>query len=157
MDPCSGISGNITQYSMQVHTQSSEDTEIVNISGCTAGWCSHSFVPHSNILNGNVPSAYDNVSVAARNVVGIGSTRNCTAQAISELQINSVGNGCYFPPVHENSLKLFQAYLILLLGPYFYLPSETVFMHSQITVGLQVLRKYTRELSCNRLHTICLS
>ena len=95
MDPCSGISGNITHYKMKFHSQpqSFVATERVNISRCAAGWCSHFFKP--NFLNGNVPSSYDNVSVAAGNVVGTGLTRNCTAQAISELQINSVGNGCF--------------------------------------------------------------
>ena len=56
------------------------DTEDVNTARCTAGRCSHTFEPPSN-----PPSSYDSVSVAAENVVGVGATRTCTAQTISEL------------------------------------------------------------------------
>ena len=54
--------------------------ENVNIAGCTAGRCSHTFEPPSN-----PPSRYDGVSVTAENVVGVGAARTCTAQTISEL------------------------------------------------------------------------
>ena len=57
-------------------------TENVNISMCTAGRCSHTFEPSSNSS-----SSYDNVSVAAENVVGVGAARTCTTQTISELLI----------------------------------------------------------------------
>ena len=60
-------------------------TENVNITSCTAGRCSHTFEPPSN-----PPSSYDNVSVAAENVVGVGAARLCTTQSISELTIFSI-------------------------------------------------------------------
>ena len=76
MGPCSGISEAITQYQISFQTVT---TENVNIARCTAGMCSHTFVPPSN-----PPSSYDNVSVAAENVVGVGAARTCTAKAISK-------------------------------------------------------------------------
>ena len=83
MDPgaaCRGPRGDITQYQISFQTGSVVATEIVNIALCTAGRCSHTFEPPSN-----PPSSYDSVSVAAENVVGVGASRTCTAQAISEL------------------------------------------------------------------------
>ena len=70
--------GDITQYQISFHTS------IVNVSNarCTAERCSHTFVPPSN-----PPSSYESVSVAAENVVGVGSARPCTAQNISELNL----------------------------------------------------------------------
>ena len=56
-------------------------TEIVNISVCTAGRCSHTFVPPSN-----PPSSYDSVSVVAENVVGVGAARNLITQPICKLK-----------------------------------------------------------------------
>ena len=78
-DPCSGITGNITQYQISYQTGSVVATVNVNITKCTAGRCSHTFEPHSN-----PPSSYDRVSVAAENVVGVGAARMCTTQTISE-------------------------------------------------------------------------
>jgi len=61
-------------------------TENVTVDVCRAGSCSHTFKPASNFLNGNIPSSYDSVSVAAENVVGVGAARNCTEQhSISKL------------------------------------------------------------------------
>ena len=79
MDPCPGVSGDITQYKISVQTGSVVVTESVNITKCTAGRCSHTFEPPSN-----PPSSYDSVSVAAENVVGVGAARTCTTQPISE-------------------------------------------------------------------------
>ena len=80
-EACQGPRGNITQYQISFQTVSVVDTESVNIARCTAGRCSHTFVPPSN-----PPSSYDSVSVAAENVVGVGAARTCTTQTISELQ-----------------------------------------------------------------------
>ena len=52
----------------------------MNVARCTVGRCNHTFEPPSN-----PPSSYDSVSVAAKNAVGVGAARNCTAQTISEL------------------------------------------------------------------------
>ena len=71
--------------------------ENVNITSCTAGRCSHTFVPPSN-----PPSSYDNVSVAAKNVVGVGAARACTTQTISEFKFIML---C-ISYVHETSLVL---------------------------------------------------
>ena len=80
---CPGITGNITQYQISFQTGSSVATENVNITRCTAGRCSHTFEPPSNF-----PSSYDGVSVAAENVVGVGTARVCTTQTISELLVS---------------------------------------------------------------------
>ena len=56
-------------------------TESVNIAECTAGRCSHTFEPPSNL-----PSSYDSVSVAAVNVVGVGAKRNLITQPICKLK-----------------------------------------------------------------------
>ena len=84
MDPdpagaCPGPTGNITQYQISFQTGSMV-TKIVPIGRCTAGMCNCSFVAPSN-----PPSSYDNVSVVAENVVGVGAARTCTPQNISEL------------------------------------------------------------------------
>ena len=91
MDPCPGITGNITQYQISFQSGSIVDTESVNISRCTAGRCSHIFEPPSN-----PPSSYDSVSVAAENVVGVGAERMCTTQPISELLVRYIQYGWYF-------------------------------------------------------------
>ena len=84
MDLCPGVSGNITQYRISFQTGSSiVATENVNITKCTAGRCSHTFKPPSNL-----PSSFENVSVAAENVVGVGNPRTCTTQTISELKFD---------------------------------------------------------------------
>ena len=82
VDPCPGVTGDITQYLISFQTGSSVDTENVNIAECTAGRCSHSFVPPSN-----PPSSYYNVSAAAENVVGIGALRRCTIQTICKCPV----------------------------------------------------------------------
>ena len=79
-EACPGVTGNITQYQISFQARSVVATENVNIAECTAGRCSHTFEPPSN-----PPSSYDSVSVAAENVVGVGATRTCTTQPISEL------------------------------------------------------------------------
>ena len=84
MDPgeaCPGPTGDITQYQISFQSGSVVDTENVNTARCTAGRCSHTFEPPSN-----PPSSYDNVSVAAENVVGIGAARNLITQPISKLK-----------------------------------------------------------------------
>ena len=52
------------QYRISFQSGSTVATENVNIASCTAGRCSHTFE-----LPSNPPSSYDNVSVAAENVV----------------------------------------------------------------------------------------
>ena len=84
-ETCSGPTGNITQYQISFQTGSVVATESVSIAECTAGRCSHTFEPPSNL-----PSSYDSVSVAAENVVGVGAARTCTTQPISELTISSI-------------------------------------------------------------------
>ena len=79
-EECPGPNGNITRYLISFQNGSFVATENVNIAGCTAGKCSHTFEPPSN-----PPSSYDSVSVVAENVVGVGTPRTCTAQNISEL------------------------------------------------------------------------
>ena len=80
MDPCPGLTGDITQYQIRFQTGSVVVIETVNIASCTAGRCNHTLGPSSN-----PPSSYDSVSVAAENVVGVGAARTCTSQTISEL------------------------------------------------------------------------
>ena len=55
-------------------------TESVRSARCTAGSCSHT--------SSNPPSSYDSLSVAAKNVVGVGAGKVCTIQTISELGIS---------------------------------------------------------------------
>ena len=45
----------------------------------------HIFEPSPDPLNCSIPSTYDNVSVAAENVAGVGAAGTCTAQPICEL------------------------------------------------------------------------
>ena len=83
MDPCPDVTGNITQYKISFQTGSVVTTENINIAMCTAGRCSYTFELPSNPV-----SSYDNVSVAAENVVGVGAARTCTTQTISELSMS---------------------------------------------------------------------
>ena len=53
--------------------------ESVSSSECAGGSCNHTFEPS------NSSSSYGSVSVAAENVVGVGTARQCTMQTISEL------------------------------------------------------------------------
>ena len=78
-EACPGPIGDITQYQISFHTASVVAIENVNITRCTAGRCSHTFVPPSN-----PPSSYDSVSVAAESLVGVGTARVCISQTISE-------------------------------------------------------------------------
>ena len=78
-ETCPGQTGEITQYQISFQTGSLVATENVNIVRCIGGRCSYTFVPPSN-----PPSSYDSVSVAAENMVGMGATRTCTTQPISE-------------------------------------------------------------------------
>ena len=85
MDPgeaCPGPNGDITQYQISFQAGS---FETVNTARCTAGRCSFAFRPPSN-----PPSSYDNVSVAAENVVGVGAAQKCTTQTISELHLSTL-------------------------------------------------------------------
>ena len=82
MDPCPGVTGNIKKYHITFKAPSFVSTENVSIAECIAGRCSHTFEPPSN-----PPPAYDNVSVFAENVVGVGAARVHTAQNISELLV----------------------------------------------------------------------
>ena len=79
VEACQGPRGVITQYQIRFQSGSTVNTENVNIARCTAGRCSHTFQPPSNL-----PSSFDSVSVAAENVVGQGAAAKCTAQSISE-------------------------------------------------------------------------
>ena len=81
MDPCQGVSGDITQYWISFQSGSVVVTESVSLARCTAGRCSYTFEPPSN-----PPSSYDSVSVAAENVVGVGAARRCITQPIRKLQ-----------------------------------------------------------------------
>ena len=75
------MSGNISLYQITFKTHGSVvATESVKSIRCTAGRCSHTFEPPSNL-----PPRYDSVSVAAENVVGVGAARTCTSQTISKL------------------------------------------------------------------------
>ena len=56
----------------------------VDPSDCTARICGYTYRPASNLLNGSIPLSYENVSVAAENVVGVGAARMCTTQPIGE-------------------------------------------------------------------------
>ena len=85
MEPCPGVSGNITQYQISFQTGSVVTTENVNTARCIAGRCSHTFE-----IPSNPPSSYDSVSVAAENVVGVGAARTCTTQPISKLYLGHV-------------------------------------------------------------------
>ena len=82
MDPCPGVTGDITLYQIIFQNGSSVDTKNVNIAECINGRCSHSFV-----LPSNRPSSYYSVSAAAENVVGRGAVRICTAQTICKCPV----------------------------------------------------------------------
>ena len=82
MDPvkaCQGPKAVITQYQIGFQSGSVVNTENVDYARCIAGRCSHTFEPPLN-----PPLSYDSVSVAAENVVGVGTARTCTLQPISE-------------------------------------------------------------------------
>ena len=70
-------------------------TEIMNSTKCISGICIYQ--PASN---GRVSSSYDNVSVAAENVIGIGTARTCTTQTISELNLRFILSHNYFYVCH---------------------------------------------------------
>ena len=97
MNPCPGIRGDITQYQISFQTGSVMATENVNIARCIAGRCSHNFEPPSN-----PPLSYHSVSVAAENVVGVGTPRICTTQTISEFKFVML----HISYVHETRLVL---------------------------------------------------
>ena len=65
------------------------DVVNVNSTRCTAGRCSHTFQPPSNLSLSS-----GRVLVAAENVVGMGVERTCTTHAISEQQ-------CYHALLHK--------------------------------------------------------
>ena len=91
-NPCTGVTGSITEYQISFKTGFFVAIENVNTGRCINGGCSHTFEPPSN-----PPSSYDSVSVAAENVVGVGPARNCTTQTISEYPIDtSVSICCQF-------------------------------------------------------------
>ena len=77
---CMPPRANITRYLISFQANSSVIIESVNISECKAGKCNYTFVPPRY-----PPSSYDNVSVAAENVAGVGAARTCTTQTISEM------------------------------------------------------------------------
>ena len=81
METCPGV----TQYHISFQTGSILETENVTIAECTAGRCRHIFEPSPDPLNCCIPSNYDNVSVAAESVAGVGTAGTCTSQPISEL------------------------------------------------------------------------
>ena len=60
-------------------------TETVTVSECMDGRCNLHIVPVSQLLNASVPLSYSRLAVAAENVVGVGASRTCTSQTISEL------------------------------------------------------------------------
>ena len=82
VDPCPGVSGDITQYQISFQTVSSVVTENVNIAECINGRCSHTFMPPSNLS-----SSYYSVLAAAENVVGRGAVRACTTQTICKCPV----------------------------------------------------------------------
>ena len=76
-EACRRPRGDITQYQIRFQTGSVVGTGNVNFADCTAGRCSYNFMPPSN-----PPLSYDNVSVAAENVIGVGAARTYTTQTI---------------------------------------------------------------------------
>ena len=76
----------VTQYQITFQTGTILETENVSIAECTAGRCRHIFEPSPDPLNCCIPSSYDNVSVAAENVAGVGAAGTCSAQPISEFK-----------------------------------------------------------------------
>ena len=91
-NPCTGVTGSITEYQISFKMGLFVAIENVNTARCINGGCSHTFEPHSN-----PPSSYsyDRVSVAAENVVGVGPARNCTTQTISEYPIDTSVSTCF--------------------------------------------------------------
>ena len=94
MDPvksCPGPSGSITEYQINIQIGSLVYFESVNASMCINGLCIHTFEP----AHPNHSLSYDSVSAAAKNVVGVGAARTCTAQPISKLnyELRSLGMG----------------------------------------------------------------
>ena len=88
MESCQGPRGRTTQYQIRFQTGSFTDIENVNITACTVRKCSHAFN-----LSSNAPATYNNVSVAAVNLVGVGAARTCTSQTISELNFTRCNTG----------------------------------------------------------------
>jgi len=99
---CPGSSGNVEQYQIKFQTRYFVDTESVNASRCENGRCSNTF---ELAKNGSAPSSYDNVSVAAENVVGVGVAKICTTQPISELKfvLKIACINCVHVPVHGST------------------------------------------------------
>ena len=85
LDPCPGVTGNITQYRISFQTGSVVATRNVTIARCTAGRCGYNFEPPKNLLLN-----YDSVSVAAENVLGMGFAKTCTTQTISKYPIKYI-------------------------------------------------------------------
>ena len=91
------MSGNISLYQITFKTHGSVvATKSVKSTRCTAGRCNDTFELRE--LPSNPHSSYDNVSVAAENVVGEGAARTCTTQIISES--NFVITCAHKPLVH---------------------------------------------------------
>lgn len=84
-NPVETIPG-VTQYQISFQTGTSLETENVSIAECTAGRCRHVFEPSPVPPNCTIPSSYDNVSVVAENVAGVGAAGTCSAQPISEFK-----------------------------------------------------------------------
>ena len=82
LDPCPGVTGDITKYRISFLTGSLVNIENVTVAECINGRCSHPFVPLSNST-----SNYDSVSVAAMNVLGVGSAKTCTTQTICKCPV----------------------------------------------------------------------
>ena len=92
LDPeeaCQGPRGVTKQYQTTFQIGSYVDVVNVNSTICTAGRCSHTFQPPSNLS-----SSSGRVLVAAENVVGMGVKGACTTHTISEQQ-------CYLVLLHE--------------------------------------------------------
>ena len=89
VDPeaCLGSSGGITRYQVHFQTGSVVVTDIMSPTECTAGICTYTYIPTSNLLNNSIRSSYDSVSVAAENVMAVGAAKTCTEYPISELSL----------------------------------------------------------------------
>ena len=59
--------------------------KILALLSAQLGDADHIFEPSPDPLNCSIPSNYDNASVAAENVAGVGAAGRCTTQPISEL------------------------------------------------------------------------
>ena len=73
---CPGSNGDITQYKINFCPRSYVN---VNLTAGTVERCGHTF----NLSNDNITSRYD-VSVAAENLVGVGTAKACATLPISE-------------------------------------------------------------------------